>query len=87
MRALARSVIFLCLFLELSNDDEVDPNSAAGALEDIAGELNAASDGEKLAIREALDELISGERAGPSGLPTRSKVLRFYEHFMEYIGI
>jgi hypothetical protein len=75
------------LFLELSNEDEVDPDSAVRALEDIAGELKFASDDEKLAIREALDELISEERAGPSGLPTRSEVLRFYEHFMEYIGI
>jgi hypothetical protein len=53
----------------------------------IAGELKTASDDEKAAIRKALDELISEERAGPSGLPTRSEVLRFYEHFMEYIGI
>lgn len=87
MRTLARSVIFLCLFLELSTDDEVDPDSAMKALEDIAGELKTASDDEKSAIRKALDELISEEQAGPIGLPTRSEVLRFYEHFMEYIGI
>jgi hypothetical protein len=75
------------LFLELSNDDEVNPDSAVRSLEDLAGELKAASDDEKLGIREALDELISEERAGPSGLPTRSEVLRFYEHFMEYTGM
>jgi hypothetical protein len=39
MKALARSVIEALLFLEMSGDDIVDPDSALRAMENIAHEL------------------------------------------------
>ena len=86
MRSLARSIISLCLFLELSSDEEVDPDSALSVLGGIAWELQSATDDEKVALRNALNEMITEERNAKSGRP-RQDVIEYYQHFMEYIGI
>jgi hypothetical protein len=87
MKALARSVIEAALSLELSGDDVVDPDSAVKALESIAHELQGMGDTERLALREALDELIEEERSRPSGSTSRAEVIEFYCTFMEKFGL
>ena len=87
MKALARSVIETALFLELSGDDVVDPDSAVRALEGIAQELAGTGDAERLALREVLDELIGREQAGPGGSAPRPEVIEFYRSFMENFGL
>jgi hypothetical protein len=75
------------MFLELSGDDVVDPDSAVNALENIAHELGSIGDAERLALREVLGELIEEEQAGPSGSAPRREVIEFYQSFMENFGL
>ena len=70
-------------FLELSSDDSVDPDDAVGALEDIAATLQLASADEVAAIRDVCDELIAEEISSLA----RCDVIRFYENFLESVGL
>jgi hypothetical protein len=83
MKTLAKAMIGAAAFLELSSDDSVNPDDAVRALEDIAATLQAASTDEVIAIRGALQELIAEERASFA----RADALRFYEHFLESVGL
>ena len=56
MRNLCRAIIWSACFLELSDDEVVDPDSAIKALEDIATALVEATDEEKQAFAEACSE-------------------------------
>ena len=87
MRALARSVIEAALFLELSGDDVVDPDSAVKALEGIAHELQGTDVTERLALRGALDELMEAEKSRPGGSAYRPEVVEFYRTFMGNFGL
>jgi hypothetical protein len=87
MKALARSLIQAALFLELSGDDVVDPDSAVRALESIAHELADAGEAERLALREVLDELIREEQDRLGGSAPRPEVIQFYRSFMENLGL
>ena len=53
------------------------------ALEDISATLQSASLDEVAAIRAALQELTAEEHASLA----RADVLRFYEHFLNSIGL
>ncbi len=87
MKALARSVIEAALLIESSGDDVIAPDAAVRALEGIAHELASTSDAERLALREALDELIRAEQAGTGGSAHRAEVVAFYRSFMENFGL
>ena len=87
MNALARSVIEAALFLELSGDDVVDPDSAVKAMESIAYELSHSSDAERIALREAVDELIDLERGVSPPRTPRPEVIEFLKSFMESVGL
>jgi hypothetical protein len=50
MKSLCRAIIWSACFLEMSDDDTVDPDSAVKALEDIASSLQEATDDEKKAF-------------------------------------
>jgi hypothetical protein len=67
MKSLCRAIIWSACFLELSEDDIVDPDSAVKALEDIASALQDATKEEKaalvLACVEEADRLV--KEAGP----------------------
>jgi hypothetical protein len=80
-------VIEAALFLELSSDDLVDPDSAVRALESIAHELGSIGEAERAALREALDELIAEEQAGRNGSAPRQEVIEFYQSFFENFGL
>ena len=47
MRNLCRAIIWSACFLELSDDEVVDPHSAVKALEDMATTLQQATEEEK----------------------------------------
>jgi len=47
MKNLCRAIIWSACFLEMSDDDIIDPDSAVKALEDIASTLQQATDEEK----------------------------------------
>jgi hypothetical protein len=47
MKYLCRAIIWSACFLEMSDDDIVDPDSAVKALEDIASTLQQATEEEK----------------------------------------
>ena len=83
MNILAKALIQTAAFLELSGDDAVNPDDAVRALEDIAHTLQSASPDELAAVRDALQELATEERAGFA----RADVLKFYEQFFERIGV
>jgi hypothetical protein len=53
MESLCKSLISALVFLELSGDDVVDPDSAIAAAEAIAAELQSASAEEKAAFIRA----------------------------------
>jgi hypothetical protein len=57
------------------------------ALESIAHELESASDAERLAMREVLDELVEEEWSRSSGSAPRPEVIEFYSAFMENFGL
>jgi len=83
MITLAKALIQAAAFIELSSDDTVNPDDAVRALEDIAATLQSASRDEVAAIRAAVQELIAEERASFA----RADALRFYEHFLESVGL
>lgn len=82
MKTLAKALIEIAAFVELSGDDVIDPDLAVRALESMANTLHSASPEELVAIRAALSEMIAMERAGWA----RKDVLRFYERFLEDSG-
>lgn len=83
MKTLAKAVIGAAAFLELSSDDSVNPDYAVRALEDISATLQSASPDEVAVIRSALQELIAEE----SSSFARADAIRFYEHFLESVGL
>jgi len=87
VKALASSVIEAALFLELSGDDVVDADSAVSAMERIAYWLSTSSDAERIALGEAVHELIDLERAASPPRTTRPEVIEFLESFMANVDL
>jgi hypothetical protein len=56
MKSLCRAIIWSACFLEMSEDDIVDPDAAVKALEDMASTLQAATKEEKAAFVSACTE-------------------------------
>jgi hypothetical protein len=77
MKNLCQAIIWSACFLELSPDDIIDPDSAVKALEDIASALQAATEEEKEAFRQACFEeaLLLEKDAGPK-YATRAEFIR-----------
>jgi hypothetical protein len=63
MKTLAKALIQTAAFLELSDDDVVQPDDAVRTLQNIAHTLHSASPDELAAIRAVLQELTAEERA------------------------
>jgi hypothetical protein len=56
MKTLCRAIIWIACFLEMSEDEVVDPDSAVKALEDLASVLQQATEGEKRTFAEVCAE-------------------------------
>jgi predicted RNA-binding protein with EMAP domain len=85
MKALARAILNLSAFLELSSDDIVDPDSALQALEQLSNDLKQATPGEleylKAAIRQEIVEI------GDERTPEQQHRIEFFLDFMENLGL
>ncbi len=57
--AIARAIIELALFLELSDDDTVDPDAAVSALEGLAANLASASPEARASLLQELNAMSS----------------------------
>src|SRR5712691_5170859 len=83
MKALARAIINAAAFLELSDDEAVDPELAVQALEEIALHLSACTPEERKALVEVLAEMRANElETGP-----RPEVLAFLDGFLVSFGL
>ena len=78
MKTLARAVLILSGFLELSDDSIVDPDSAVAALESIAAELQEATPEEREALKRAAAEMAE-ESSGEAE--------KFFKSFMRSVGL
>ena len=66
MKNLCRAIIWSACFLEMSDDETVDPDSAVKAFEDIASALLNATDEEKQAFATACEEEASALQGNSS---------------------
>src|SRR4051794_1333823 len=83
MKALARAVINAAAFLELSDDEALDPELAVQALEEIGIHLGQCTEDEKKALGEVLAEMRASElETGP-----RQGVLAFLDTFLTSFGL
>lgn len=89
MKALARAIIFASAFLELSDDETLDPDNAARELENISYELQKCNRQEKAALKLVLQDLIRDEQKGKAARTDRDRqrLIEFYENFMATIGL
>jgi predicted ATP-grasp superfamily ATP-dependent carboligase len=83
MKALARAIITAVAFLELSEDDVVDPDAVCEALEDIGNELTNCSPLEVQALRRELAKMRASEELNEA----RPEVLDFLESFLASMGL
>ncbi|WP_166831032.1 hypothetical protein [Thalassoroseus pseudoceratinae] len=79
MQQLAKALVEVAAFLDLSSDDVVDPDSAVGVLEQIAAELARATPLELNALREVIDEKLQASQDEDER--------EFYESFFESFGL
>ena len=62
-RATTRALIETILFLELSDDSTVQPDSAVAQIEEVAAILREMSTEEREAFIQAVDEMVAEERS------------------------
>ena len=84
MKSFARTIINLAAFLELSSEDEIDPDSALKALEQMMADLNNATDGEKEILKALMRQDII--EYGESRTIEQSERVEFYLNFIEQIS-
>jgi len=85
MKNLCRAIIGSACFLELSQDDIVDPDAAVKALEDIASALQGATQAEKEAFRHACSE--EALRLEKDAGPGYARTAEFIRSLPESVGI
>jgi len=83
MKHLAKAVVDAMAFLELSEDEVIDPDSAVKAMEMIAATLQDASDEEVEALRQAA----MAELNAQSAVNAPEEVIDFYENFLVDLGL
>ena len=83
MKNLAEALVAAVAFLELSDDNTVDPDDAIRALESIGAVLQNASTDEVVALGRAAAE--EGARQSASG--ANDEVKEFYDSFLENFGL
>ena len=84
MKKLCEIIILNACFLELSEDDIVDPDSAVKALEDMAYSLQRATDDEKAAFLKACEsESARLEQENPE----YSKTIEFIRRLPTSMGL
>jgi hypothetical protein len=82
MKQLARALVNAAAFLELSEDDVVDPDSAVKAMEEIAYDLSTLSAAEYATLEEVCSDLANEARS----IGFSDKV-HFCESFLNDFGV
>jgi hypothetical protein len=85
MKNLCETIIWSACFLELSEDDVVDPDSAVKALEDMAYSLQQATDDEKKAFVEACESVSASLEQ--ENQPEYSKTIEFIRDLPTSMGL
>jgi hypothetical protein len=75
MKSLCQAIIWTACFLEFSEDNVIDPDSAIKALEDIEATLQAATREEKEAFASACNE--EADRLAKEAGPEYSQAAEF----------
>jgi hypothetical protein len=83
MDALAKAVVDAFAFLELSDDETIDPDSAVEAIEMLTHDLQKCTDAEKAALKKALD----AEYMAQKFRKAPANILKFYKDFFENTGL
>jgi hypothetical protein len=83
MKHLAKAVVDAMAFLELSEDEVIDPDSAVKAMEMITATLHEATDEEVDALRQAA----MAELSAQSAVNAPEEVIDFYENFLVDLGL
>lgn len=83
MEALATAIVQTFRFLELVDDDTLDPDAAVNVMEMLSATLQAASTSERTALKQAVENELQAARKAKEG----SEVLKFYEGFLANLGL
>lgn len=81
MKNLAIAAICGVFHFEFASDDDVDPDTAVHAVEEIFSHLRKANAKEKQALVEALAELKAEAKAGKR--KNKKELVKFYDKFMD----
>ena len=76
MKTLAKTIINLAAFLELSSEDEIDPDTSIKALEQMMSDLANATDGEKEILKAVMRQEII--EIGEERSPEQAAKVEFY---------
>ncbi len=83
MKHLAKAIINLAAFVELSGDDVIDPDSATDARKMIISDLQKCSKDELYALRDTVSEMIAEAQKND----VAEKRIDFYKSFMKNFGL
>ena len=78
MNALASAVVHALAFLELSDDDVINPDSACSAMEMLAVDLQECTPAEKAALQQAINNELMIQKAKKAP----QYVLEFYHDIL-----
>jgi hypothetical protein len=84
MKNLANAAICGVFHFEFASEDDIDPDTAANAMEEIFFHLRKASAKEKQALVAALSELKAEAKAGKR--KNKKELVKFYDTFMDDLG-
>jgi hypothetical protein len=85
MKNLCRAIIWSACFLEMSEDDIVDPDSAVKALEDMATTLQEATEEEKKAFVTVCAE--EADRLQQEAFPGYARTAEFVRGLPNSLGL
>jgi hypothetical protein len=78
------ALIMLAAFLELADDEEVDPDSAVSAMEGMSATLQECSSAERKRLQVALQALTTEEESEEE---PREELIEFYKNFFKNLGL
>jgi hypothetical protein len=83
MKHLARALVNVVAFLELSDDSVVDPDAAVEVLDEVSRVLSRCSPEERRALKVTLGRMHATEQLNDN----RPEVLEFFESFLAAFGL
>ena len=83
MDSLARSLLCTFAFLELSDDETIDPDAAVSAMESMTAVLRSCTDEEKAALKKAIEAELDLRNSRDAD----ETELEFYRNLMVNLGL